>query len=63
LVSRITRPRSSRGIDRAPSVTPWYSFTFEPIVVVSPTTTPVAWSMKKARPMRAPGWMSAPLRE
>ena len=32
-------------------------------MVVSPTTTPVAWSMKKLLPIRAPGWMSAPLRE
>ena len=32
-------------------------------MVVSPTTTPVAWSMKKLRPIVAPGWMSVPLFE
>ena len=32
------------------------------IAVVSPITTPVPWSMKKRRPIFAPGWMSIPVR-
>ena len=31
--------------------------------VVSPITTPVAWSMKNAGPIFAPGWMSQPVFE
>ena len=41
-----------------PRVTPWYSVTSSPISAVSPITTPQPWSMKKRRPMVAPGWMS-----
>ena len=32
------------------------------MVVVSPITTPVPWSMKKYSSMLAPGWMSMPVR-
>ena len=32
------------------------------MTVVSPTTMPVPWSMKKWGPMEAPGWMSMPVR-
>src|SRR3990172_419259 len=31
------------------------------MTVVSPITTPVPWSMKKFRPIFAPGWMSIPV--
>ena len=37
-------------------------FTWLPIVVVSPMTTPVAWSMKKYSPIVAPELMSTPVR-
>src|SRR5574341_896461 len=33
-----------------------------PITLVSPMTTPVPWSMKNFSPIRAPGWMSMPVR-
>src|SRR2546423_124569 len=44
-----------------PSVTPWSSVTFSPISAVSPITTPMPWSMKRPRPMRAAGWISMPV--
>ena len=44
-----------------PSVTPWYSMTSSPTSAVSPITTPMPWSMKKRRPMVAPGWISMPV--
>jgi hypothetical protein len=60
---RCPRWRLSRPFTEcAPSVTPWYSFTRLPILQVSPTTTPVPWSMKKLWPIVAPGWMSMPVR-
>ncbi len=31
-------------------------------LAVSPMTTPMPWSMKKRRPMVAPGWISMPVR-
>ena len=34
-----------------------------PMSVVSPITMPVPWSMKNDEPMRAPGWMSMPVRD
>lgn len=34
-----------------------------PSSVVSPTTTPVPWSLKKLGPICAPGWMSMPVLE
>ena len=40
-------------VDSAPKVTPWYNFTLSPILVVSPITTPVPWSMKKLFPILA----------
>ena len=46
-----------------PSVTPWYNSTSSPISVVSPITTPEPWSMKKRRPMVAPGWISIPVKK
>src|SRR6478672_794214 len=36
--------------------------TSSPISAVSPMTTPMPWSMKKRRPMVAPGWISMPVR-
>ena len=36
--------------------------TSSPISAVSPMTTPMPWSMKNRRPMRAPGWISMPVR-
>ncbi len=32
------------------------------MTAVSPTTTPVPWSMQNERPIEAPGWMSMPVR-
>src|SRR5699024_6576979 len=37
--------------------------TSSPTSAVSPTTTPMPWSMKKRRPIRAPGWISTPVTE
>ena len=37
-------------------------FTWSPIVVVSPITMPVPWSMQKYLPMAAPGLISIPVR-
>src|SRR5205823_10822564 len=34
---------------------------WSPTWAVSPITTPAPWSMKKPRPMRAPGWISTPV--
>ena len=48
-------------VESAPSVTPWYTFTWLPMTVVSPMTTPVAWSMKKYSPTCAPALMSTPV--
>lgn len=31
------------------------------MTAVSPMTTPMPWSMKNRRPMRAPGWISMPV--
>src|SRR5665647_207448 len=45
----------------APMVTPWYINTSSPISAVSPMTTPMPWSMKKRRPICAPGWISTPV--
>jgi len=45
-----------------PSVTPWNMYTLSPMMVVSPMTTPTAWSMKRPLPIVAPGCMSAPVR-
>ncbi|MNP53518.1 hypothetical protein D3C76_1480000 [compost metagenome] len=44
-----------------PRVTPWYRVTSSPISAVSPMTMPMPWSMKKRRPMVAPGWISMPV--
>src|SRR4051794_2763967 len=44
-----------------PSVTPWYSVTFSPISAVSPTTTPMPWSMNSPSPTSAAGWISMPV--
>ena len=40
-------PSWSSGKLLAPRVTPWYSFTFLPMIQVSPITTPVPWSIVK----------------
>ena len=48
-------PFSSSSKLFAPNVTPWYSLTRSPMVAVSPITTPVPWSIKKLRPIVAPG--------
>ncbi|OUD86461.1 hypothetical protein BC477_00605 [Clavibacter michiganensis subsp. michiganensis] len=44
-----------------PRVTPWYISTSSPTSAVAPMTTPMPWSMKSRRPMRAPGWISTPV--
>src|SRR5665647_1371374 len=53
--------RLTRFIERPPRVTPWYINTSSPISAVSPMTTPMPWSMKKRRPICAPGWISTPV--
>jgi len=44
-----------------PKVTPWKIVTLLPMIVVSPITTPVPWSIKKFFPIVAPGWISIPV--
>ena len=58
---RTPASRCPPRVDSAPSVTPWYSFTWSPMTVVSPITTPVPWSMKKYSPISAPAPMSMPV--
>ena len=33
------------------------------MIVVSPITTPMPWSMKKRSPIVAPGWISMPVNQ
>src|SRR5207247_2355011 len=45
-----------------PRVTPWKRWTLSLMIAVSPMTTPIPWSMKNPSPMRAPGWISMPVK-
>src|SRR6478736_5226558 len=53
--------RLPRFIVLPPSVAPWNSTTSSPTTAVSPTTTPMPWSMNSRRPIVAPGWISTPV--
>ena len=57
---RIFGWRSPVSLPVPPSVTPCSIDTSSSTTAVSPTTTPVAWSMNMPRPKRAAGWMSTP---
>mmetsp|Transcript_27130 Transcript_27130/g.88992 ORF Transcript_27130/g.88992 Transcript_27130/m.88992 type:complete len:270 (-) Transcript_27130:94-903(-) len=50
--------RSPDPVPVPPSVTLWRMETLFPTLAVSPTTSPVAWSMRMPQPIRAAGWMS-----
>lgn len=44
-----------------PRVTPWNIVTLFPIIVVSPITTPIPWSIIIPLPIWAQGWISIPV--